>query len=314
MRWLVVLVVLFGCQVRRVAVSELAPTLDRGSRALEAEPDLEVAKAAIPATLKQTEGLLETAPHDRTLLDSAAKGSLEYAFGILLDELESLPEGAREKRRVLISRATGMYDRALVYSARSLAQLDKRFPDALGADPETLRAACAHIDKRGAHALLFAGMSMASAADIDRGDLSRLVDLPKAIILLERSHELDPDAFHAAAAMTLGLIYASPAMAAQRDQSQRYFEEAIRRTGGKFLIIPGLMARTLYVERGDRARFRSTLQKIVDSSPNLAPDVRLPNLLARRRAARDLAHEQEFFAHHPTRRFPNRAAVDRVTR
>ncbi len=298
MRWLVVLVVLFGCQVRRVAVSELAPTLDRGSRALEAEPDLEVAKAAIPATLKQTEGLLETAPHDRTLLDSAAKGSLEYAFGILLDELESLPEGAREKRRVLISRATGMYDRALVYSARSLAQLDKRFPDALGADPETLRAACAHIDKRGAHALLFAGMSMASAADIDRGDLSRLVDLPKAIILLERSHELDPDAFHAAAAMTLGLIYASPAMA-DPDRAKTYFDEAIHRTGGNYLLIPGFMARSYAVVTGDRALFERTLRGILATPENVDPQSRLPNLLAKRRAARDLAHEASVFVVRP---------------
>jgi tetratricopeptide (TPR) repeat protein len=303
-----VLILSFGCEVRRVAVSELAPTLARGARAMESEPDLEVAKSAIPTTLKQTEGLLETAPNDRVLLESAAQGSLEYAFGILLDQLEALPPSAHEERRVLISRATKMYDRALVYSGRSLAQLDKQFPNALGGDLDSLRAASARIDKRGARALLFAGMSIASAADLDRGDFSRLVDLPKAIVLLERAHELDPDDFHAGAAMTLGLVYASPAMAGSRDLSQKYFDEAIRRTGGKFLLIQGLMARTLFVDRGDRQAFRATLQKILDTPENVNPDSRLPNLLARRRAARDLAREHEFFAHHPTRKFPSRAA------
>jgi hypothetical protein len=296
MRVLLLIVLSFACQVRRVAVSQLAPTLARGARALESEPDLEIAKSAIPATLKQTEALLETAPDDRVLLDSAAQGSLEYAFGILLDELESLPKSAHEKRRVLISRATAMYDRTLVYSGRSLAQLDKRFPDALAGDPEALRAAAAHIDKRGARALLFAGMAIASAADLDRGDFSRLVDLPKAIVLLERAHALDPDDFHAGAAMTLGLIYASPAMAGERTRSQEYFNEAIRRTDGKFLLIQGLMARTLYVDRGDREGFRSTLKEILDTPENVDPDARLANVLARRRAARDLAHEEDFFA------------------
>ena len=84
------LLLLAGCAVREYAVEKLSPTLARGARALEAEPDLELAKSAIPATLKQTEGLLETAPHDRTLLEAASQGSLEYAFGPLLDDLESL--------------------------------------------------------------------------------------------------------------------------------------------------------------------------------------------------------------------------------
>src|SRR6185295_15327368 len=100
--------ILAGCHVREYVVEKLSPTLARGARALEAEPDLELAKAAIPATLKQTEGLLETAPHDRVLLEAAAQGSLEYAFGPLLDELESLPPGEKARCEELMVRATAL--------------------------------------------------------------------------------------------------------------------------------------------------------------------------------------------------------------
>jgi hypothetical protein len=284
-----------GCHVREFAVEQLSPTLARGARALESEPDLDLAKAAIPATLKQTEALLETAPRDRTLLESAAQGSLEYAFGILLDELESLPPKEEAKRQQLISRASSFYDRAFVYSGRSLATLDKQFPSVLAGDAESLRAACGRVDKRGARALLYAGMALASGADLNRGDLSYLADLPKAIVLLERAHSLDPNDFHAAAAMTLGLIYASPAMAGEDARSKAYFDEATRRTGGKYLLIPGLMARSYAVMIGDRALFQRTLQKVLATPENVDPGARLPNLLARRRAERDLRNESRFF-------------------
>jgi tetratricopeptide (TPR) repeat protein len=304
MRTLLVLC-LCGCAVREFAVEQLSPTLARGARALESEPDLELAKSAIPAVLKQTEGLLETAPHDRTLLEAAAQGSLEYAFGIILDELESLPPDESKKRQELVSRATALYGRAFVYSARTLATLDPAFPSVLAGDVEPLRAACARLDKRAARSLLFAGMSLASATELNRGDLSHLVDLPKAVVLLERAHALDPDDFHAGASMTLGLIYANLGDSAR---SKAYFDEALQRTGGKYLLIPGLMARSYAVMMGDRALFERTLQRVLDTPEDVEPGARLANLLARRRAARDLEHKERFF---PSRAKSNRVSTHR---
>jgi hypothetical protein len=237
-----------------------------------------------------------TAPHDRVLLELAARGSLEYAFGPVTDELETLPPAAKQRRQELLERATALYGRALVYSSRALATLDKSFPQALAGDAETTRRAAAHLGKRAARALLFAGMALAASADLNRGDLSHLVDLPKAIVLLERAHALDPDDAHSAAAMMLGMIYASPAFAGEEATSKRWFDEAARRTHGKFLPIPGFMARTYAVAVGDRALFQKTLKQVRDTPGDVEPNARLPNLLARRRAARDLAHEDEFFS------------------
>jgi hypothetical protein len=106
--------------VREFAVKQIAPTLALGGRALAGESDLDLARSTIPGSLKQTEAFLETAPHDRTLLESASQGSLEYAFGILLDQLESLPPKEEAKRQALVSRTTAFYDRAFVYAGRAL--------------------------------------------------------------------------------------------------------------------------------------------------------------------------------------------------
>jgi hypothetical protein len=214
----------------------------------------------------------------------------------------------------LISRTTALYDRAFVYAGRSLATLDSRFPAALAARPDELREVVAHLDHRAARPLLFAGIALASAADLDRGDLSRLVDLPRAIVLLERAHALDPGDFHAGAAMTLGLVYASPAMAGEQARSKAYFDEATARTGGKYLLIPGFMARSYAVVIGDRALFEKTLRQILATPDNVAPESRLPNLLARRRAARDLGRADTFFVNRggKNRARTNRAATHRA--
>src|SRR5262245_2102804 len=83
-----------GCgAARHAAVTERATLLKAAMRASAAEIDLGVARAAAPAMLKLVEGLLETVPDDHELLEIVARGWIEYAFGFLEDDLESLPAG-----------------------------------------------------------------------------------------------------------------------------------------------------------------------------------------------------------------------------
>src|SRR5262249_4072086 len=143
MRRICALVLVAACgPARHVAVTESAPVLKTSMHAFEAETDLGVARAAAPAMLKLVEGLLETAPGDRELLEIVARGWPEFAFASLGDDLGSLPAGGDDERERLILRAVGLYDRAFGYATRILGDDLRR---AIAGDPAELERRLAAV-------------------------------------------------------------------------------------------------------------------------------------------------------------------------
>jgi len=288
-----------GCDIQRLTVELTGRVLVRASRSLESEPDVEVARAALPGQLKTIDGLLETAPRDEDLLGLAALGFLQFAFGFVEDELESQPlDGAHAtERAVLVGRATGLYDRSFAFAVRLLARRDPRIRDALAGDAAGLAEELARLDRRSVPGLFYAGAALASAINLNREDPSRAADLPKAIALLSRARALDPRFYHAGPPLILGLVYGLQprSRGGQPERARRLLEEAIALTDGKYLLARVMLARAYAVSVGDRALFASTLRAVLDAPPDLAPDCRLSNELAKRRAARYLAAEQSLF-------------------
>src|SRR5262249_60630560 len=137
--------------------------------ALEGEDDVAFARAAVPGQIKSAEGLLETLPDNRDLLEVVAQGYGEYAFGFLEDELESLPPGPEHatERLALRSRATALYDRSLGFSPRALATFDPRFPQTLREGGPALEGALARLPADSATALALAALSLASATTLN---------------------------------------------------------------------------------------------------------------------------------------------------
>jgi hypothetical protein len=268
-------------------------------RADEAETDVDVARAAAPAMLKLVEGLLETAPHDRALLEIVARGWSEYAFAFLEDDLESLPNDARhaDERQRLTSRASALYDRGFGFAARILAEEDAALAKALTADVGTLEQELARASKEAVPGLLFAGLALASAVNLNRTDPSRAVDLPKALALLERSRQLDPSYYFGGAPMVLGMIYCSAPRAAGGDpeRGRRYFAESMAQTSGQYLLPPVMAARMCDVHEGARARFEKTLRAALAAPPTVERRFHLGNEVAKRRAARYLAEVDRSF-------------------
>jgi hypothetical protein len=135
-------------------------------------------------------------------------------------------------------------------------------------------------------------MSIASAIYMDQPDPSRLVDLPKALALLERADALDPSVEDAGPARVLGLVWGrSPAAGGDPPRSRRWFDKAIARTDGHYLMTRVMFARSYAVAVRDRELFERTLHDVLAEPPERAPEYRLPNALAKRRAALFLARE-----------------------
>jgi tetratricopeptide (TPR) repeat protein len=292
--WLALLLV---ASCNRFTVWLTTPVMERGSRSFQAEADLEIARAAAPGQLKSADGLLESDPHNRILLTLLARGFLELAFGFVEDDLEATPPDQSDRRQALAARATALYDRALGFALRLIDTRHRGFSGALSRDAAAVTAAARTLGQESLPGLVFAGMALASAVDLNRDVLGRVVDLPKAIALLERAVAIDPRFYYGGAAMTLGLIYASqPAARGGRPElARRYFEQAIAASDGKYLLSRVELARAYAVAAGDRALFESTLQSVLATPASVLPSARLANEIARRRAARYLAHASEYF-------------------
>jgi hypothetical protein len=288
-----------ACNMNEMSVNLTAPVLKEASAAFNAESDVDLARDAAPAQLKTLEGFLVSAPTNRDLLQTCAQGYIEYAFGFLEDDLEGLPDDDKhaEQRAHIVSRATDFYDRGLGYALRLLGTDDKHFRDAFKKDASTTEAEAKKLDKDSTAGLLFAGLALASGINLNRNDVGRVIDLPKAIVLIKRSYQLDPHWYNGQAAMTLGIVYASQgkAMGGDPDAAKKYFEEAAAVSGGKYLLARVMMARYYGVVTQDRALFESTLKSVLSTPADILPEYRLANELAKRRAARYLAHVEDYF-------------------
>ena len=102
--------------------------------------------------------------------------------------------------------------------------------------------------------------------------------------------------------MTLGIIYCSQgkAIGGDPDLGKKYFEEAIDATEGKYLMPRVMFARFYAVIVQDRPLFEKTLKEVIAAPRTSGPTQRLPNELAKRRAARYLAHAEDFSRRGPS--------------
>jgi tetratricopeptide (TPR) repeat protein len=286
-----------GCVGMTVGMT--APVVKIASQHFASESDVTLAREASPGQLETAEGFLAADPENRILLGVVAQGYIEYPFGFLEDDLESLPDDPDHaaQRTAITVRATGLYDRALGFALRLLQLDDKNFPAAFNKDVASADAEAKKLDKDSAPGLLFAGLALASSINLNRDDVSRVVDLPKAIALIKRSHELDPKFYNGGAAMTLGIIYSSQgkAMGGDPDLAKKMFDEAIALNNGKYLMPKVMLARFYAVVTQDRALFEKTLKEVLATPANVFPEQRLANLLAQKRAKRYLAHADDYF-------------------
>src|SRR5262249_36693949 len=185
----------------------------------------------------------------------------------------------------------GLYDRAFGYATRILGDDLRR---AIAGDPAELERRLAAVgDEDVVPGLLFAGMALASSANLERDDPSRTVDLRNAIALLERSRALDPSYDFGGAQMVLGIIRCSVPGGVER--GRRDFDDAIAQTKGKYLLPRVMAARKCDVRAGDRARFERTLRDALAQPVTEERAYHLGNEVAKRRAARYLAEAARLF-------------------
>ena len=122
-------------------------------------------------------------------------------------------------------------------------------------------------------------------------------DIPRLEILMKKVHELNPAFHHAGPNLFLGAFYGgrSKMLGGNPEKSRHHFEKALKLTENKYLLVRLLFAKTYAVQNQDRVLFDSQLQAVLKAPPNLFPEQRLANEVARKKAAQLLGQIDELF-------------------
>jgi TRAP transporter T-component len=290
---LVPALVLGACDPARFAAATAADLTARTGSAFSRESEVELARAAAPAGLKQLEGFLLVAGPRRPLLAALTEAFCGWGAGFLQDDWErDVLERGGDGAEALASARLAL-GRCARYAAMQLPP-----PLAQLLDP-TVPAAAVTAALDGARRVdvepLY-WLATAHAALLGMtGELTLAIHVPRLLAMLRRINQLEPALAHGQAHALLGVLLASIPIFGDLEAAEREFATARAVTAGRFLLVDVLAARALAVARGDRAQFTALLTRALTTSPAALPEARLANELALRMAKRYLRHGGRWF-------------------
>jgi len=271
-----------GCIPRKITVRATAGLIKGGISAVYEESDPQFAREALPGQLKLMEVLLKNDPKNADLLRSLAEGYTGYAY-LFLEETDP-------------KRAAALYKRASEYGLRLLARNARLrgLSEMNGAEIErTLR----HAVKSDVPALFWTAQAWAGRANMAKNDASALANLPKAVPLMRRVLELNPDYQYGGADLFFGVYYAGrPKMAGgDPEKGKTYFESALKRTDRKFLTSQLMYAQYYAVAVMDEDLFKSLLREIDSAPADALAQAVLPNAVSKEKSRKLLEKIDELF-------------------
>lgn len=287
-----------GC-IHQAVANMTASILHRASPALEQQNDYAFAGAAMPTGIVQIDGLLEVVPDNQTLLIDAAKGYVAYTFGYIEDAAEAAEDrGDLEEYERQKARARGLYLRARERAMHCLRLQDPGIDRAIAAGPDELERHLRRefIYKEDAPGLFWAGFAWGLAINSDLEDPSMVIDIPVTRLLVERSVALDEDYYYASGLAFLGFADAiiAESIGGHPERGREFFERALGKTRRQVYLVQFLYARSYAIQSQNRELYQSLLTEVIDGRERNV-DLRLLNAIAKRRAARWLARESQYF-------------------
>jgi tetratricopeptide (TPR) repeat protein len=298
---------LSGCNVEKFAANQTVKVAEAGALGFNGFWDYEIFGQAIPAAILQSEALVQINPDNETLLAGLARTYVSYAYGWLQDRWEVADErGDFEQADELELRIMHLYERAAHLGLRIVHKHDaKRQLEAQlkSGKVEQLKSYLRenYQDQDDVAGLYWAGLAWGSAMANSGGDLNKLADAPMARALLERSVELDPGYADAGGLGVLGTVEASfpELFGGNLETARKYYDRALAQCNRRNHLILLSYAKVYAVAKQDRELFVKLLREIVEA-PDLGPDIRMSNKVARHRAKRYIKHVDDWFEPAPS--------------
>ncbi|HYA40984.1 MAG TPA: TRAP transporter TatT component family protein [Syntrophobacteraceae bacterium] len=297
MRWVsisILVLALAGCSFNKLVVYRVGNVLAEGSQVYAGDDDPDLVGAAMPFGLKTIESLLAQSPHHKGLLLAAASGFTQYAYAFVQTEADLVEDSDLMRAIFLRERALRLYRRALGYGIRGLEEIEPGFSELLRSD---CGKALATMGKQDVPFLYWTASAWGAAISLDKTNPDLAVDLPRAEALIRRALELD-EKFGLGAIYDFMIVYEGGRPAAgggSIDRARESLGRAIELSGGRRASPMVSFAETVDVAIQDRAEFKQLLDRALAINIDDAPDHRLSNIIAQRRARWLLARMDRLF-------------------
>jgi predicted anti-sigma-YlaC factor YlaD len=301
-----VLLLLSGCSIQKIAIRKVADMMsgEEGASVFTGDEDLELIADAMPFVLKLYEIMLEQEPEHTGLLLTAGKGFIGYANVFVQTPMEMLSYEEYEKEKALRTRAKKMYLRGRNYVLRalevrhpgSIEVLSGNFTDQAG--QEKLSALLSEMSEEDVPFLYYAAVGWFGAVGMDVFDMDLTLDVPKAVAMVDRGYELDPDYGNGLIHEFYISYYASipPGMVEGSEEKARFhFKRAVELSGGKNPAPYVALATTLSIQKQDAKEFIELLNTALEIRPEDDPDNKMIIVQNRGRAAWYLSRIEDFF-------------------
>lgn len=300
---------------RNLALKSTSGVLYSASPAMQMESDYELAKQAIPGSLKTVETFYVAGPKDEPrakLVRVLTEGYCQYGTAFVEDDWE-----AAKFRKDLEAidyhntRSNHIFTRCLNYA---LTTLGPRWQKEIFSDTDTVAKLLKETGRDKRFALLFAAMALGSLVNHNLTRIEMLSYIPTVELMLNRVLEMDAAGLpvdpegtyfegqvnksHAALPyIALGMLHSGRAksMGGDPEKAKSMFEKALAITENKFLLPRTLMAYRVGLQTNDRKFFHDQLKQVIETAPSVWPEQRLANEVAHRKARRYLSNEKELF-------------------
>ncbi len=279
--FLVLMVTMWGCSPTEYMIKSMDPLMKGMNAAVNRNPDVDMVRDALPATLIQIDGFIETAPNPKLLL-RAAEAYFGYTFAFVQD-------GDRARARMLYLKAREYALRALVLEGHS-REIFTRGLDAF-------RSSLDEFDAEDVPALYWIANNWMAWIAVNLDDPEVLLDVPKVEAMLLRIVALDEAYYYGSAHAALGAYYASRSkvLGGDPEKARYHFERAFELSQSKLLFVHLLYAQYYAYQIQDRDLFVNTLKTVIATPVNYFPEKNFTNEITKRKAEILLEDVDEYF-------------------
>ncbi len=286
---------LSACSPKTVAVNALGNALASDASSWGRDDDPDLVRDATPFALKTIESLLGQSPNHTGLLLAASSGFTEYAYAFVQSDADFIEATDLATATALRARAQRLYRRAREYGLRGLEVGTPGLGAALRADPAS--AVAAVRSKADVPLLYWTAAAWALEISLAKQNAELTADLPLTGAMIHRAMELD-EGYGGGVLYDFLIAYdgGRPASAGGSvERARADLEKALALAGGKRVAPYVGFAETVSVATQNRSEFITLLKEALAVDPDRAPEQRLANLIAQKRARWLLGRADELF-------------------
>lgn len=269
---------LSGCSI--IMSSATSDMMEHLSSTIVNNDDLSLVKAGAPAYLLMIDSLISKDPKNKNLLSTAAMLYTAYADLFVKDA----------------ERSRKMADKALNYATRAVC-LEKNDACMLKSKTfEEFEIIISNMKKKQVPVLFTLGNAWAGWIMANKNDFNAIADISHIEIIMQRVVELDETYRDGAAYLYLGTLATMlpPALGGKPDLGKHYFEQAIKLSQGKNLMVKVLYAKLYAKMIFDRELHDQLLKDVIAAEPNV-PGYTLVNTRAQIQAGELIDGADDYF-------------------